>query len=612
MKESMKKISLLVFYREKAAVVESLQELGVFHLETIDLPSEKAEGLNKEKSSFESVLNLIKAGSEKDIESAPKPKDLDELRSVVLKHWSNVELAEVENELLKKDKARLLPWGDFNWQTIESLEEEGIKLKFYTAPLKEYRKYDFTGIYQFEIQTRKPDVFFVVVEKDEPLELPFEQIELPRKTIHQVDESIARNQQLISETKSMIHSYRYTIPALEAHLLILDDQINYEITQHSFSDMGEGKIMHLQGWFPAGAETKVKAFLEEKNLSYIIEEPSKNDRVPVILKNRSYNKRFEPITKIFQLPDYYEFDLTPVIAVFYPIFFGYCLGDAGYGLVLIVISLMARKTILKNNQVFADLGMILGVVSAILGIVKGGTFFGIPILEHQDVVVFGFLSRFVVVPEDPEITYNTFSVALMIGLFQIILGVIISIVRKIKYQSVVYSISGVGKLLIIIGAVVLFLGKMQEIEAFMPYATLAWVLFVGGIILVLFFHDPSLPLLKRVGGGVLPVYFIFTGLLGDTLSYIRLFALGVASSILGLVVNQIGNQIMGEGIFSITGAIVFLIFGHTLNLALASLGSFVHPLRLTFVEFYMNAEFKGGGIPYKPFKKRFVTENNIT
>jgi V/A-type H+-transporting ATPase subunit I len=606
----MKKISLLVFYREKNVVVDSLQDLGVFHLVTTGLPTEKAEVLSKEKASFERVLHLIKAGEKDEVAGSKQASDVNELREIVLGHQANIEKAEGENEVLKKERAQLQPWGDFNWQTIANLQEEGIHFKFYHAPLKDYRKFDFTGINQFEIHTRKPNVYFVVVEKDQVVELPFEQVQLPKRTSAEVDEIISRNQQLISENKRSINSYRDSIPALEGHLLKLEDQLNYEITENSFSGLAEGKIMHLQGWFPTGTEPKVRAFLEEKNLSYIIEEPDRNDQIPVILKNRPYNKRFEPITRIFQLPDYYEFDLTPVIAVFYPIFFGYCLGDAGYGLVLIIVSLIARNTILKNNQIFADLGMILGVVAAILGIVKGGTFFGIPILEHQDVEVFGFLSRFVLVPENPDYAYNTFNVALMIGLFQIILGVIIAIVRKIQYQSVVYALSSFGKLLIIFGAVTLFLGKMQEMEAFMPYINLAWILLTAGVLLVLFFHDPSVPVLKRVGGGVLPVYFIFTGLLGDTLSYIRLFALGVASSILGLVVNQIGNQIFSDSLFSIVGGIVFLIFGHTLNLALASLGSFVHPLRLTFVEFYMNAEFKGGGIPYQPFRKRFITENN--
>jgi V/A-type H+-transporting ATPase subunit I len=102
------------------------------------------------------------------------------------------------------------------------------------------------------------------------------------------------------------------------------------------------------------------------------------------------------------------------------------------------------------------------------------------------------------------------------------------------------------------------------------------------------------------------LFFIFTGVLGDVLSYVRLFALGVASSVLGLVVNQIGMQIMGNEWWGIIIGIVFLIFGHTLNFCIAVLGSFVHPLRLTFVEFYNNAQFKGGGEIYKPLKKENI------
>ncbi len=111
-----------------------------------------------------------------------------------------------------------------------------------------------------------------------------------------------------------------------------------------------------------------------------------------------------------------------------------------------------------------------------------------------------------------------------------------------------------------------------------------------------------------MGSGLLPLFFIFTGIMGDVLSYVRLFALGVVSSVLGLVVNEIGMQIMSSSWWGILIGIIFLLFGHSLNLALAVLGAVVHPLRLTFVEFYNNAQFEGGGIEYKPFKN--VTNSN--
>src|SRR5690606_8582448 len=112
----------------------------------------------------------------------------------------------------------------------------------------------------------------------------------------------------------------------------------------------------------------------------------------VILKNRKYPRIFESITKIFQLPNYYEFDLTPFIAVFYPIFFAYCLGDAGYGLVFFLISAIAVFTFLKKIKGVAMLGMVLGTITAIMGIVKSGTLFGIPLTQNTDIPVFNFLA----------------------------------------------------------------------------------------------------------------------------------------------------------------------------------------------------------------------------
>jgi V/A-type H+-transporting ATPase subunit I len=216
---------------------------------------------------------------------------------------------------------------------------------------------------------------------------------------------------------------------------------------------------------------------------------------------------------------------------------------------------------------------------------------------------FDFFSRFVIIPETGDTPFNAFNVALILGLIQIIVGVVAAIIRAWIYESFAASLSSFGKLFIIISVVTLFLGSAQEVEIFLPFQALAKYGLIAGIAMVLLFNNINLPILERISGGILPLYFIFTGLLGDTLSYIRLFALGISSGILGLVINSIGNQIMSSGFVGIIIGIIFLILGHGLNLFIASLGSFVHPLRLTFVEFYNNAGFKGGGVPFKPFKK---------
>ncbi|MFP4090357.1 MAG: V-type ATP synthase subunit I [Cyclobacteriaceae bacterium] len=607
----MKKISLLVFYKEREEITEKLQELGVIHLETEKEEDEHLTYLLKEKEKYHEALEILKEAAEDKDEEVPQDQqllsdDADRRRDHVLKLKKEIDqLNQLEDELQKEHKV-LQPWGEFDWGPIARLKEKGLEFHFFVAPKAEYHDHKFAKeTYQFLVSETKSTAQFVVLEWRRTIEeIPFERAHLPTKKLSQVEKSLAEVKQKREQLRQKIGEEVKLIQAFEKALLRVEDEISYHRTQLSYKTYAEGKILHLMGWIPVKKETEVTEYLDEIGASYIIEDPEKGEEIPVILENRKYSRQFEPITKLFQLPNYYEFDLTPLIAVFYPIFFAYCLGDSGYGLVILTAAIVGRFTFLKNSVAIAHLGIILGVVSIFLGIIKSGTVFGIPIVENQDVPLFAWLSQYMFIPDGQEFAYNAFNVSLLIGLFQIIVAIIIAMIRKIRYQGFIYALATFGKLLMVISLVVLFLGEMQGNEALKPYVQLSYVMLGLGTLLVIFFHDPDMSVGKRVGGSILPIYFILTGLLGDTLSYIRLFALGVASSILGLVVNQIGNEIMSGGGFMIAVAVLFLIFGHSLNLAMASLGAFVHPLRLTFVEFYNNAEFQGGGLPYEPFRKR--------
>ena len=609
MKEQMRKISLLVFYKEKEQILNMLQDLGVMHLVTAEAANETIDRLTEEKTKYQKALVAINNSLNTKTE-IPGKYDINEnlavKRDEIIALQDKIEHAAQQIEHYKKDISILEPWGDFDWDNVKKLKTHGLYITFYSADRKEFQGYDFRDINYFIISESKAVVHFVVVGEQNH-EIPFDPIHLPQHSISDLENLRQNEEKTIEDCQLSLVAYSSLIPNFEEEIAVLDDKLAYEKANSSFSTHAEGKIQHIQGWIPLKIEKEIRKYLDDNDVSYIIESPNPKDQIPIILKNRKYSKRFEPITKMFQLPNFYEFDLTPVVAVFYPIFFAYCLGDSGYGLVLLLLGILARFTFLKKTRIVADLIIILGIVATILGIIKAGTLFGLPIANHQDIPLFNWLSSYIVIPDDTNVVFNTFNVALMMGIFQILVGVCIAIYRKIKYQSFIYSIATFGKLFIIIGAIVLFLGGMQEVEVFIPYLPFAWTSMIGGIFLVLAFHDPDTSILKRIGGGFLPVYFIFTGLLGDILSYIRLFALGVASSILGIVVNDIGHQILSDGGLGwIVLGVVFLLFGHSLNLAIAALGSFVHPLRLTFVEFYNNAEFKGGGIEFKPFRKHII------
>jgi V/A-type H+/Na+-transporting ATPase subunit I len=169
-----------------------------------------------------------------------------------------------------------------------------------------------------------------------------------------------------------------------------------------------------------------------------------------------------------------------------------------------------------------------------------------------------------------------------------------------KYQGFKYALSTIGWLLLIVGGAVLYVISNDANESIIKVAT--YVLLAISGILILFLNNPDKGILSNFGVGIWDSYSMATGVLGDLLSYIRLFALGVSSAILGYVFNDLALQMSGDlPVVSQLIFVIIILIGHSLNLFVASLGAFVHPMRLTFVEFYKNAGFQGGGKAYTPF-----------
>ena len=608
MKAKFRKLDMLTYHRDRDRITFMLQELGVVHLEfDNDFRSEGIEDLERQKSRLTKAIEFIKEFYEKKGKtpsiSSLKGEPIDAVLDNILDLKNQKEALYQEGEILRKNIQKLQPWGDFDFEKVSRLKSSGIYVSFYIVEKREFKEEDFAQL-TYQIIHEGPDhLYLVVLSKDEVISLPFEMVQLPPIRMASVltqEENLNKSKEEIADK---MKAYLPHLPLLYEEQVRVDNQWMLQMAYGSYHEYGSGTILHLKGWFPANMEDRLRHFIDKEQLSYIISDPADGEVVPVLLNNPKYPKLFEAITRIFQLPGYYEMDLTPFIAVFYPILFAYCLGDAGYGLILTLAALIGWFTFLKSSRNMAVLGVVLGVFTSLMGVVKSGSIFGQPIVESESVPFLSYLSQYVVIPDDRGVVFNAFNVALMIGVVQIFVGILISIFNKIRYKSLLASLPQIGKFLIVFSLIWIFLADMQQVEVFKPLGVLRKVLLVSGVLLVLFFHDMKLSVVSRAASGILPLFFILTGILGDVLSYVRLFALGVASSVLGLVVNQIGLQIMGDAWWGIALGIIFLLIGHGLNFALATLGAFVHPLRLTFVEFYNNAQFEGGGVPYKPLRK---------
>ena len=373
------------------------------------------------------------------------------------------------------------------------------------------------------------------------------------------------------------------LPLLASKKTVLEEEEALSRMVQNTELVCDGKLKMLEGFVPRPQKKMFSDFLDAQGVTYVKKRSQFSDNPPILLKNNWFSRLFEPIGRLFSLPSYKDLDLTVFFAPFFALFFGFGMNDSGYGIVLFagasVVKLFGKPNIKKS---YLTLVQILGVITFCFGLLTGN-FFGISI---ADIPGLSFLRGLFL--KDKQI----FTLAIAIGFVQILFGMVLQGINKMVKYGFRYGLPQVGWIMIILHLVNMFYFKKWPLYAHID-------IYVG-LGLIIFFANPDAGFFKGIGTGIWELFGI-TGLMGDLLSYIRLFALGVSSAILGLVINSIAWKIEKTAYVGPVLFLIMLLFGHTLNLFVASLGAFVHTMRLTFVEFYKNAGFTGGGNSYKPF-----------
>jgi V/A-type H+-transporting ATPase subunit I len=586
----MKKYRFLVHHSEYVDFLNELRALGLVHIQYQDY--EPKEEYMEELEQKKAIQNTLKRLGHRAIDPAPateaeSPQEGREIVFVVRELEAELEQIQQKQGALKKEIDFYRPWGDFSISMIQNLAEEGLSVRFFACPLRKYQT-TWETTYQMEVISQSPpDIHFVVFsEPGADLELDAEEIPPPQRSLSEMErlrdgltEEIERIRERLDEfAANGIHALEAALHESEKNLQLI------QVVQSTQREVDE-HIMLMEGFAPARQHTELAQWSEAQGAILLDKTPTPADNPPILLKNNRFSRLFEPIGKLFALPKYQELDLTPFFAPFFMLFFGFCLGDAGYGLFLLFGATIVKWRAKKEQRPILSLVQWLGVATILFGAITG-TFFGINLLETR--VAWLDQVRQWMLDSD-----QAFRLALVLGMVQILFGLIIKGINQFRQFGWVYSLSTLGWILLLLAlldqALLKLTGSVAQIGIYI------------GLGLILLFNDPKAGILSRLGKGIWELYGI-TGIFGDLLSYIRLFALGISSAILGYVINDIALQIMGSG--KIIGPILFVIFlliGHGLNLLIASLGAFVHPMRLTFVEFYKNAGFTGGGKAYEPF-----------
>lgn len=603
----MTKYSFILLSEQTEGFLNSLQELGVVDISRSLKPideqsSEMLAEADRAKKAL-SILAACKAGSEKDFKFDGCPVD------AVLETQDRIAEISAEIAAAKKEIAVRQPWGSFRSEDIHKLESQGLKLRFYSCMKKKFDP-SWAEIRPLEvISETESKVFFVTVSPaEEEYSFPIEAVPAPEGSVNEAEEKLSllqskleKEQQLLANLKSCSDEIR---KAYNDSLSRLDLYFAEAATEKAVDNY----LTVLTGFAPTSDDKRLCASFDSMDIYYSHEAATKEDNPPVKLKNNWFAKNFEVLTGMYGVPAYDEFDPTPVLGPFFMLFFAMCMGDAGYGILLMLIALVLRlkmkdSSLGKMHRLIAFLGGMTFVVGIFLG-----TFFGMSILEASWAPA--WLKGLCIDGWFPDAKIAGFPVqmvlAVAIGVLHICLAMIIKTINFTKRFGFKKTVATWGWTTLIVGGlVVVSLGMTEVLSAEAFKWTIIALAVVSGLAIYVF-NTPGRNPLLNIGSGLWDTYNMVTGLLGDVLSYIRLYALGLAGGMLGNAFNIMGTMILDTPVPGVNWVfcIIILIFGHVLNLAMSCLGAFVHPLRLTFVEYFKNSGYEGSGAKYNPLTKK--------
>ena len=583
----MKKYTFLVFQREYEAFLEQLRDLGVVHV------TEKAAGVADDAHLQEL---LVKADNTRKLIAQGAP---DQLLN---------EKAALEQRIAatQKEADKMAIWGYFSAERMEQLKAAGYTLRYFTCPKKLFQEE-----WGIVVAEQGAMVYFVQVTssgeeaKGESLEAGVQEQYLNAKSAADLQKDVEGLNGLLVAQNARIELWaKENIPALEEELKQLQEQIDWKRVTLNTDSEADGSLKILEGFCPIDQVPALNAVLEKQEVYYQAEDPTAEDNTPIKLRNNKFTQLFESLTGMYGWPNYGEFDPTPILAPFFLLFFAMCMGDCGYGILLMIIGVLIAKKKL-NIEMFDGLGPIitvLGVGTTVVGFFLG-TFMGIDLYnaEWMPQALKSVMIKGEVMGYDIQMV-----LALCIGVFHICLAMVVKAICYTKQFGFKENIATWGWTLLIVGGLLVAILGMTVL----PAAVFKWAIIAVGTVSALaiyIFNTPGRNPLINIGAGLWDTYNMATGILGDVLSYIRLYALGLAGGMLGAAFNNLGLMVMGGSVEGATWQwlpfVLILVLGHVLNLAMSALGAFVHPLRLSFVEYFKNAGYEGKGTLYQPFKK---------
>ncbi|MDP8258399.1 MAG: hypothetical protein P9L90_03130 [Candidatus Aadella gelida] len=592
--EKMKKITLLVSEKERERFVSALRKEGVVHIKrTKTVTSREREFVSDRITRAENTINLLRpfrikpSGKARDLSEKEIREKEDKIESLLEEHEGIGE----DLSLIKKDLEWFDVWGEFDPRELEFVNKSGADIGLYKLTIPEYKLVKNTCAHT-ALAKQSGYVFAILSGKDIKESAPLDKQTVPERSpesLRAKEKDLTAKLERIEKDLNKEASFAETF---EQYKKTLEKDKEF-ISVKNGMGVAE-KLCYIEGFCPDKKKENIIELTKKNGAGYLIEDPDDPDITPTLITNPKWIKIIDPVFNFMNtLPGYDEFDISPYFLIFFSLFFAMLIGDAGYGIIFLVVTFLARRKMKHLPQEPFFLLYLLSAGTIVWGAVTG-TWFGaekIATLPGFDKLVISKISSF-------NGTNQNFMIYIcfVIGVIQLTIAHILRCIRVINSPKALAEIGWISVLWgMFFAAGTFVIGKEFPQQA-------GWAL-MGGIVLVLFFANIEKGVVKGALTTLTDLPLSVISSFSDIVSYLRLFAVGYASVI---VAQSFNDMALSGGINSIVGAAgaaLILFFGHLLNIALGCMAVVVHGIRLNMLEFSGHMGMQWSGKKYKPFRE---------
>ena len=634
----MKKVSLIIRENKKDETLKKLRKLGIVHIEITEGSGERLASLQEQIALLESAIFTV--GKRKNVEQ--KDVGTAEALSVATKIQAlDVEKKQCQAEriTLNSELDRLKNWGDIDPRNISDLESKGYEISFYEMPKAEYAVLA-ESIKTVRIDVTKSTVRFMLLKsnKEELNEtvtsLNAYRLALPQLSTSEMKQQLSELSTRMDKIDKTISANACYIESIKKAVKSTEKEIKFEtyatgMADENLSPESESplSVSYFTGYIEAENLDRLKQTAQSNSWGLLVEEPSVEDNVPTKLKNNKFVSLIYPLTDFLgTVPGYFEYDISGWFLAFILIFFGIIFGDGGYGLFIcavaaipIIKSLIAKKQI---SPMFLLVGLF-GLSTVLWGTLTC-TWFGLTPEQLPDwlnslsipVISNVYADKLWGLPWTSDGVGLTTAQNLQIFCFSLALIqlTVAHIKGALRNKGSIKMLGDIGSILQLLGIYYLVLSLVVNAEVFsfglvigsIPVGTVAIALIGIGFVLSFVFSNYEGSIIKSILSSLTNIVSVLLGVVNvfsDIVSYIRLWAVGLAGAAISATVNELAGPLLGNFMFMIL-AIVLLVFGHGLNMILNVLSVIVHGIRLNTLEFSSHLDMSWSGHKFKPFKEQ--------